>query len=68
MVAFQNDGNITLTPLGELKASLQQGLWNQNTPTFNNLVPTKEDLKTGWVVPAGASWLKRYLPYESVTH
>jgi len=68
LVAFQNNGNITLTPLGELKAALQQGQWNQNTPMFNNLIPIKEDLKTGWIVPAGTSWLKRYLPYESVTH
>lgn len=68
LVAFQSNGSITLTPLGGLREALRQGIWNQDTPTFNNLVPTKEDLKTNWVVPAGTSWLKRYLPYESVTH
>lgn len=68
LVAFHKNEDITLVPLKELGTACQQGVWNQDTPVFNNLVSTKGELQSGWVIPAGTSWLRRYLPYESVTH
>lgn len=68
LVAFRLEQNvISLTPISGLRAALQQGQWNQDTLTFNNLVSNKGDLQSSWIVPAGASWLKRYLSSESVT-
>ena len=50
----------------ELKSSLRDGLWNAESLVFNNLVNTKRALDREWLIPAGSSWLKRYLP-QTVT-
>jgi hypothetical protein len=61
-VAFRkNEDEVFTLASSELKASLTQGLWSADTPVFNNLVDTKGDLTEGWTIPAGKSWLKRYL-------
>ncbi|NJM25413.1 MAG: hypothetical protein HC859_07935 [Bacteroidia bacterium] len=62
-VAFQIDG-ITIISLGELKEKHANGIWSAGTPTFNNVVQAKADLNTKWIVPAGETWLKRYIPRE----
>ena len=59
-VAFLND-SITVINQNDLLKSLESGVWKNNTPTFNNVLVSKGDLATKWVVPAGETWLKRYL-------
>lgn len=59
-VAFLND-SITVIKQNDLLKSLEKGIWKHNTPTFNNVLNTKADLFTKWLVPADETWLKRYL-------
>ena len=59
-VAFLND-SITVINQNDLKKSLENGTWKHDTLTFNNVLQTKGDLTAKWVVPAGETWLKRYL-------
>lgn len=60
-VAFSIDGKVQLVPLQELKQNFQSGILNEETLSFNNLVATKEELEENWLVPAGKTWLKRYV-------
>jgi hypothetical protein len=63
-VAFKLGDRITLIPLRELKQKFKDGILNDRTLTFNNLVASKSELERAWLVPAGQTWLKRYMPNE----
>lgn len=66
LIAFQNGTEITTVLLQDLKKKFEDGIWNQDSLVFNNLVSTKNELEKLWLIPAGTSWLKRYLPRETV--
>lgn len=61
LVPFVMDDDIVVFRLGELKQKYADGVWNAQTPTFNILAGTLEEIRNHWTVPAGASWLKRYV-------
>jgi hypothetical protein len=65
-VAFHTAGGVSLLAMGELKTRYADGSWTEATPVFNNLVDTKAKLDEAWITPAGETWLKRYIPAESV--
>ncbi|HEY9044352.1 MAG TPA: hypothetical protein VIN08_00565 [Ohtaekwangia sp.] len=65
-VAFKTENEIVLLNLADLKAKYSEGIWNHLTPTFNNLVDTKSGLAENWLVASGSTWLKRYLPQETI--
>jgi hypothetical protein len=67
-VAFKDGEDVLTQNIGTLKSSLSNGDWNGDTLMFHNLIAEKSQLEKGWLIPAKASWLKRYLPHESVTH
>jgi hypothetical protein len=60
-VAFLKSGTVMMMKLSELPRGLAENAWQQETLTFNNLITTKGELSTRWIVPAGETWLKRYL-------
>lgn len=60
-VAFLKSGIVVMMKLSELPGRLAENTWQQDTLTFNNLVTIKGELGTRWIVPAGETWLKRYL-------
>ena len=64
LIAFKSDGGIELIPFQDLKQKFKDGILNQGTLTFNNLVGTKSALEHDWLVPADKTWLKRYIPNE----
>jgi len=66
LVGFKKGEHVFTIPSSDLKTKLTDGVWNGDTLVFNNLVNTKRDLTQAWLVPAGASWLKRYLPKQTV--
>ena len=66
LIGFKKDEHVFTISASDLKTKLSDGVWNGDTLVFNNLVNTKRDLTQGWHVPAGASWLKRYLPKQTV--
>ena len=59
-VAFLKEQVIVINQ-NDLSKSLEQGIWQAGTLTFNNVVSTKGELDTTWIVPASKTWLKRYL-------
>lgn len=63
-IAFLEGDQVRLIKLANLKTSLEAGEWNAESTFINNLVSTKRELAKSWLVPAGSSWLKRYLPIE----
>jgi hypothetical protein len=67
LIAFLMNDEVVLLPLTELKEKSRTGTWKATSLTFNNLVSTKGQLDTAWLVPAGNSWLKRYLASEAIT-
>lgn len=55
-----NDGDVVLYPLLSLKEAVRLGEISQNTLVYNNLVSTKKDFETSWIVPVEATWLNKY--------
>ncbi len=66
LVAFKSDEDIFTISSLDLKSQLKEKKWNKDTLVFNNLVGTKRELNQSWMVPAGSTWLKRYLPQQTV--
>lgn len=62
LVAFLRDDCVELVSLKDLKEKFSAGILNRDRLTFNNLVNTKRELERGWLVPAGETWLQRYIP------
>ncbi len=65
-IPFLIHEQITVLDLSSLKEYFNNGVWNESTLTFNNLINVKGQLTTDWIKPAGETWLKRYLPKETV--
>ena len=61
LVAFMQDDRITVLPLQKLKENFSRGILTADTLTFNNLVATREQLDKSWLLPAGQTWIKRYM-------
>lgn len=61
LVAFKQEDGIYTLPLNEAKKQIAEGIITANVLTFNNLVPTKAQLETDWVIPVKKSWLGKYL-------
>lgn len=61
-LAFVVKDKVQLLPLSQLQYSFENGFINGDTLYFNNLVPTRADLETGWIIPLKDSWLARKLP------
>jgi hypothetical protein len=66
VVAFLKETEVQLIELPKLKENYLAGMWNEGTLTFNNLVDVKAKLDNEWIVPAGKTWLKRYIPSEKI--
>lgn len=61
-VAWLDDNEqIQITPLKELKQAVKDGKITMDTHVFDNLVATRKDYITRWTVPLGNSWMKRFV-------
>ena len=65
-VAFLRNNTIELIALSDLKKEAAAGNWGEQSLTVNTLVGTTEELSR-WIVPAGQTWLKRYLSHDAVS-
>lgn len=63
-IAFEFDGSVKLLQLKNLKRCLEDNEWSASTNVFDNTISTKSHLENKWIVPAGNTWLNRYLPKE----
>src|SRR5690606_9300761 len=61
-IAFRLGNEVVLFTMQELKEKFANGVLTEASLTFNNLVSSNADLASRWIVPAGETWLKRYLP------
>ncbi len=57
-LAFSVKDKIQLLPLAQLQYAADNGFIDGDTPYFNNLVQTKEELENKWIIPVKESWLK----------
>src|SRR5687768_743151 len=58
-LAFIVKDKIQLLPLSQLQYALDNGFIDLDTPYFNNLVQTKAELETKWIIPLKDSWLSK---------
>jgi hypothetical protein len=65
-IAFTAQGQTLLIPQSALKVSYKNGLWNESTLVFNNVITSTGDLPLRWITPAGETWLKRYVVTEKM--
>ncbi len=56
-LAFVVKNKIQLLPLSQLQYAIDNGFIDGNTIYFNNLVQTKEELESKWIIPVKDSWL-----------
>lgn len=66
LIAFKKGEDITVVALQDLKEKYEDGTWNEETRTFNNLISVKSQLDEEWIVFAKNAWLKRYIPSVKV--
>lgn len=62
LVPFLKAGKVTFIPLEALKEAFRSGELLAETLTFNTLAATVAELEGSWLVPAGQTWLSRYVP------
>ena len=60
-VAFFKSGEVVIVNLNDLSRKLGDGFWNRSTLVFDHSILTKGEMENNWIVPAGETWLKRYL-------
>ena len=65
--SFVRDEELITLPLNKLKETAAAGEWGADTLSVNTLVATKGELDASFVVPAGTTWLKRYLPATHIS-
>jgi hypothetical protein len=52
-------------PIKDAKKVVTEGVLSKTTKTFNNNVATKEELESGWVIPAKESWLGKFFKSDN---
>lgn len=67
LIAFKKSDVVFSIPVSELKSGYEEGSWSGSSQVFNTLITTKADLDTKWIIKASESWLKRYLPQETLS-
>ena len=68
MLAFIIKDKVQLLPLSQMKYAADNHFIAANTLYFNNLIQTKLDWETNWIVPIKDSWLIKKVSFpESVS-
>jgi DNA phosphorothioation-dependent restriction protein DptG len=62
-IAFKTTTEIDVLRMNDFQIALEKGLLNENTMVFNNLVETKVEFDTAWLVPVKESWHSQLLSY-----
>ncbi len=64
-LAFVVKDKVELLPLSQLEYAVENGFINPDTLYFNNLVQTKEELESKWIVAIKDSWLATKIKLNS---
>jgi hypothetical protein len=59
-IAFLKDEKVQLESMKTLKSKIEEGVIDENSLVFNNLVENVDAFNQGWLVEAKDSWIKRY--------
>jgi hypothetical protein len=59
LLAFYNKEKIQLLPLSQLDYAVENDFINAETLYFNNVILTKKELQTNWIIPVKDSWLSK---------
>ncbi|MCB9046234.1 MAG: hypothetical protein H6550_08845 [Chitinophagales bacterium] len=57
MLTFLVNGKAEMLPMNQVQYALDKGYIKHDTPLFSNVVLTKAELMTKWLVPLEKSWL-----------
>lgn len=63
-IAFLVDEKILVKTINEIRENTD-GI-NADSQTFNNLIQTKSELRSNWIIPVHDSWLKKYFRTQNV--
>jgi len=61
-LAFVIKDKVQLLPMSQLNYAFENAFIAADTLYFNNLVQTKEELETKWIIPVKESWLSKKIP------
>jgi hypothetical protein len=64
-LAFLINDKIQLLPLSQLPYAVENGFITADTPYFNNLVQTKDELEKEWIIPVRESWLAKKVSFKN---
>jgi hypothetical protein len=65
-LAFVVKDKVQLLPLQQLKYAAENNFIEADTLYFNNLVQTKEELISNWLIPVKESWVAKKVPSLAV--
>jgi hypothetical protein len=65
-LAFVVKDKVQLLPLSQLSYAVENGFINGDTLYFNNLVQTREELESNWIIPVKQSWLAKKISLKTV--
>jgi hypothetical protein len=60
-VQFLIEDQVVTYQLQDLKDKYKQGLINEDTLFFDNLVKTKEQFLKSWIIPIKTGWVRRFI-------
>ena len=66
-LAFVVEDKVQLLPMTQLQYAVDNGFISGNTSYFNNLVQTKEELESRWILPLKDSWIAARITLPVVT-
>jgi hypothetical protein len=62
-LAFIIKDKIQLLPMSQLQYATENGFISGETFYFNNLVQSKKELESNWIIPAKDSWLTKKISF-----
>jgi len=66
-LAFVVEDKVQLLPMTQLQYAVDNGFISGNTSYFNNLVQTKEELESRWILPLKDSWIAARITLPGVS-
>lgn len=64
-LAFIVKDKVQLLPIGQLQYAIDNGFISADTLFFNNVVLTKEELESNWIISAKDSWLTKKVSFTN---
>lgn len=64
-LAFIIKDKVQMLPMQQISYAIENGFINDDTLFFNNLIATKEELLTHWIIPTKDSWLASRFNFTS---